>query len=177
MFLFTCTCSLLINFVMFLKFQTKVVLLLSCFVRESVKVIQSVCSMCLDRPCSMPSIVSRSLATMAAVWKAAENTSTFTNRQIIREQIIWNSKISSRKIAWENGIKCELARQMVKRELGFNLYKLQKAQLLTDDNVRSRDVAHSSVEPLVGDKILSFSQTRETTSTAETSQQHFGDAD
>lgn len=68
--------------------------------------------------------------------KRTVNTS--ANRQIIRKRVRRNSKVSMRKIARETGMGRESVRQMAKRELGLKPYKLQKVQLLTDENKRVR---------------------------------------
>ena len=60
------------------------------------------------------------------------------NCQIIRKRVKRNSRVSMRKIARETGIKRESVRQMAKRELNLMPYKLQKVQLLTDENKRVR---------------------------------------
>ena len=63
---------------------------------------------------------------------------TSANRQIIRKRAKRNSRVSMRKIARETGMKRESVRQMAKRELNLMPYKLQKVQLLTDENKRVR---------------------------------------
>ncbi|KAL7737264.1 hypothetical protein ACLKA6_012888 [Drosophila palustris] len=60
------------------------------------------------------------------------------NRQIIRKRVKRNPRFSMRKIARETGIKRESVRQMAKKHLGLKPYKLQKVQLLTDENKRVR---------------------------------------
>ena len=59
---------------------------------------------------------------------------TSANRQIIRKRVKRNSRVSMRKIARETGMKRESVRQMAKREFNLMPYKLQKVQLLTDEN-------------------------------------------
>ncbi|KAM8702243.1 hypothetical protein ACLKA7_005106 [Drosophila subpalustris] len=60
------------------------------------------------------------------------------NRQIIRKRVKQNPRVSMRKIARETGIKRESVRQMAKKHLGLKPYKLQKVQLLTEENKRVR---------------------------------------
>lgn len=60
------------------------------------------------------------------------------NRKIIKKRIKRNPKRSMRKIARELGINRESVRLIAKKELGLKPYKLQKVQLLTDDNKRVR---------------------------------------
>ncbi|KAM8711927.1 hypothetical protein ACLKA7_012438 [Drosophila subpalustris] len=56
-------------------------------------------------------------------------------KEIVR-RVKRNSRISMRKIARETGLKRESVRQMAKKHLGLKPYKLQKVQLLTDENKR-----------------------------------------
>ena len=63
---------------------------------------------------------------------------TSSNRQIIRKRVKRNLRVSMQKIARETGMKCESVRQMAKRELNLMPYKLQKVQLLTNENKHVR---------------------------------------
>lgn len=63
---------------------------------------------------------------------ASVNTS--KNRKIIKQRLMRNPKTSLRKIARETGISDRSVRRMVKNDLAFKPYKLQKVQLLTDEN-------------------------------------------
>ncbi|XP_076037187.1 uncharacterized protein LOC143022725 [Oratosquilla oratoria] len=58
------------------------------------------------------------------------------NRQIIKKRVPRNSRVSLRTIARETGISDRSVRQMAKQELELKPYKIQKAQLLTDENKR-----------------------------------------
>lgn len=68
--------------------------------------------------------------------KRTVNTS--RNRQIIRKRVKRNPRVSMRKIAREIKINRESVRRMARQELGLKAYKLQKGQLLTNDNKRVR---------------------------------------
>lgn len=68
--------------------------------------------------------------------KRTANTS--RNRKIIKKRIKLNSRVSMRKIARETGISRESVRRIAKEELNLKPYKLQKVQLLTDENKRVR---------------------------------------
>jgi len=68
--------------------------------------------------------------------KRTVNTS--ANRQLIRKRIKRNARVSMRKIARETGISDRSVRRMAKEEFNLRPYKLQKVQLLTDDNKRVR---------------------------------------
>lgn len=63
---------------------------------------------------------------------------TARNRKLIRERIRRNPRVSMRKIARDTGIHRETVRRIAKEDLGLKPYKLQKVQLLTDDNKRVR---------------------------------------
>lgn len=63
---------------------------------------------------------------------------TVRNRELIRERVRRNSGISMRKIARETGISDTSVRRIAKEDLKLKPYKLQKVQLLTDDNKRVR---------------------------------------
>ena len=60
------------------------------------------------------------------------------NRKIIKKRVERNSRVSMRKIARETGINRESVRLIAKKELGLKPYKLQKCQLLTDENKKVR---------------------------------------
>ncbi|XP_076058393.1 uncharacterized protein LOC143035330 [Oratosquilla oratoria] len=60
------------------------------------------------------------------------------NRQIIKKRVLRNSRVSMRKIARETGISDRSVRRMAKQKLELKPYKIQKAQLLTDENKRVR---------------------------------------
>ncbi|XP_054713697.1 uncharacterized protein LOC129223154 [Uloborus diversus] len=68
--------------------------------------------------------------------KRTVNTS--ANRKIIKNRVQRNPRISMRKIARETGVSERSVRRMAKEELNLKTYKLQKVQLLTDDNKRVR---------------------------------------
>lgn len=61
-----------------------------------------------------------------------------SNRQIISKRIKRNSRLSMRKVARETGLKRESVRMIAKNELQLRPYKIQKVQLLTDENRRVR---------------------------------------
>lgn len=54
----------------------------------------------------------------------------------IKKQAQGNWRVSVRKIPRETDISKSLMHQTVKKELGLEAYKLQKAQFLTDENKR-----------------------------------------
>ena len=56
------------------------------------------------------------------------------NRKIIKMRVKRNPKSSMRKVARETGLNREAVRRIAKNELGIKAYKLQKVQLLTDEN-------------------------------------------
>ncbi|KAM8701702.1 hypothetical protein ACLKA7_004873 [Drosophila subpalustris] len=58
-------------------------------------------------------------------------------KEIVR-RVKRNPRVPMRKIVRETGIKRESVRQMAKKHLGLKPYKLQKVQLLTDENKRVR---------------------------------------
>lgn len=68
--------------------------------------------------------------------KRTANTS--FNRQLIKKRVQRNPRVSLRKIARETGISDRSVRRIAKDELNLKPYKLQKVQLLTDDNKRIR---------------------------------------
>ena len=63
-----------------------------------------------------------------------QENSTSRNCKIIKERIDRNSRISVRQFAYETGINCNSARKMTKNKLALKLYKLQKVQLLMNEN-------------------------------------------
>ena len=112
----------------------------SCFVKECVNVILFAFLMCLKQTVSKAINRFKELGhdgrRPGSGRRRTVNTS--TNRQIIRKQVKRNSRVSMRKIARETGMKRESVRQMAKRELNLMSYKLQKVQLVTDENKRVR---------------------------------------
>jgi hypothetical protein len=56
------------------------------------------------------------------------------NRNVIRRRVARNPRVSMRKISRETGISATSVRRIAKNELGLRPYKLQKAQLLSDQN-------------------------------------------
>lgn len=68
--------------------------------------------------------------------KRTVNTS--ANRKIIKKRVQRNPRVSMRKIARETGISDRSVRRMAKKELNLKPYKLQKVQLLTDENKHIR---------------------------------------
>jgi len=68
--------------------------------------------------------------------KRTVNTS--ANRKIIKKRVLRNRLVSMRKIARETGISDRSVRRIAKNELNLKPYKLQKVQLLTDENKRVR---------------------------------------
>ena len=56
------------------------------------------------------------------------------NRKIIKKRIERNPRVSVRKVARETGISDRSVRRIVKQEFGLKPYKLQKVQLLTEEN-------------------------------------------
>ena len=139
-----------LKYIIFLKCQINVVQFWSCFVKECVNVILFACLMCLSKLCPRPSIVSRSSATMVTVQEVVEDTS--ANRQIIRKRVKRNSRVSMRKIARETGMKRESVRQMAK-SLTSCLISSKKFNFspMKTNVCGSRDVANSSVGPLLSD--------------------------
>ncbi|XP_054715384.1 uncharacterized protein LOC129224863 [Uloborus diversus] len=71
-----------------------------------------------------------------SVRKRTVNTS--ANRKIIKKRVQRNPRVSMRKIAHETGISDRSVHRIAKEELNLKAYKLQKVQLLTDDNKRVR---------------------------------------
>lgn len=63
---------------------------------------------------------------------------TCRNRKLIRDRVRRNPRISMRKVARETEIPRESVRRIAKNELGIKAYKLQKAQLLTEQNKKVR---------------------------------------
>lgn len=68
--------------------------------------------------------------------KATVNTS--ANRKIIKKRVMRNPRTSMRKVAREMGISDRSVRKMAKEVLGLKPYKLQKVQLLTNQNKQVR---------------------------------------
>ena len=60
------------------------------------------------------------------------------NRKTIKKRVGRNPRVSMRKIARETGIPRESVRLIAKNELGLKAFKLQKGQLLTDQNKKVR---------------------------------------
>ena len=63
---------------------------------------------------------------------------TSKNRNIIKKRVQRNPTVSMRKVARETGINRESVRLMAKEDLNLKAYKLQKVQLLTNENKRVR---------------------------------------
>jgi inhibitor of nuclear factor kappa-B kinase subunit alpha len=63
---------------------------------------------------------------------------TTANRKIIKKRVQRNPRVSMRKISRDTGISRESVRQMAKKELHLKPFKIQKVQLLTDENKRVR---------------------------------------
>jgi len=60
------------------------------------------------------------------------------NRELIKKRVSRNPQISMRKVARETGISGTSVRRIVKNDLGLKPYKIQRAQLLTDENKKVR---------------------------------------
>lgn len=63
---------------------------------------------------------------------------TAATRKLVRERVRRNSRVSMRKISRDTGISDISIRRIAKEELNLKPYKLQKVQLLTEDNKRVR---------------------------------------
>ena len=63
---------------------------------------------------------------------------TSINRELIKKRINRNSRISMRKVARETTMSRESVWRIAKNELGIKAYKLQKVQLLTEQNKQVR---------------------------------------